>query len=152
MMKSLLCKLSVSLLFPNRSITCAHCCLQVNQRQLTYVNAGHGHGFLLRINGEVEKLGRGSPPISPLFSELLVTKSNSFTEHHYQFQPGDIFLIYSDGLIDCKPELDLTPDKIATIIRLAISAEEVIDRLKVVAEVEQNAIDDLTLIALRCST
>jgi hypothetical protein len=132
-------------------ITCVHSALQDAERCLNYVNAGHGHGFLLRKNGEVEKLGKGSPPVSPLFSELLVTKSNSFTEHDYQFQLGDIFLLYSDGLIDCKPELDLNPDKIAAIIQHSISAEEVIDRLKTVAEVEQNAIDDLTLIVLRCS-
>lgn len=132
-------------------ITCVHAYLDINQRQLTYVNAGHGHGFLLRKNGNIEKLAKGSPPVSPLFTELFQLTGKGFAENQYQFQPGDIFLLYSDGLIDCKPDLDLTPDKIAAIIHNALSVEEVINRLKAVAEVEQNAIDDLTVMVLRCS-
>ncbi|MGL5034986.1 MAG: PP2C family protein-serine/threonine phosphatase, partial [Microcystaceae cyanobacterium] len=132
-------------------ITCVHSALQDAERCLNYVNAGHGHGFLLRTNGNIEKLGKGSPPVSPLFTELLEIRGKGFTEYQYQFQPGDILLLYSDGLLDCKPELDLNPDKVAAIIYNSVSAEEVIERLKIVAEVEQNAIDDLTLIVLRCS-
>ncbi len=133
-------------------ITCAHGHLNLVERCLTYVNAGHGHGFMLRKNGDVEKLGKGSPPVSPLFSELFQATGKTFVEHQYYFRPGDTVLFYSDGLIDCKPELDLTPVKVASLIQGTNSAAEIIDHLKNIAEVAQNAIDDLTLIVLRCLT
>ncbi len=131
-------------------ITCVHGYLDIMKRELIYVNAGHGHGFLLRANGEMEKLGKSSSPISPWFTELLQMTGKGFTEHCYHFQPGDLFLLYSDGLIDCKPELELTPEKIAHLIAHHQGAKSVIDQLKSVAEVQENTIDDLTLIALYC--
>lgn len=131
-------------------ITCVHCHLNLLERRLSYINAGHGHGFMLRAKGEVEKLVKGSPPVSPMFLQLFQTTNQAFREHEYFFDVGDTLILYSDGLIDCKPELELTPHKIADLIQGCKNAKDMIDCLIALMTTGENSIDDLTLIVLRC--
>jgi hypothetical protein len=131
-------------------ITAIHGQLDLAQRQFTYVNAGHGHGLMLRSDGRIEKLARSAPPISPLFSQLMPMPTQKFPEHSYGFGPQDTLILYSDGLIDCRPELNLTPEKIAAAIQPCSTAAAMVDCLKTLTQPEQDAADDLTLLVLRC--
>jgi hypothetical protein len=131
-------------------ITCVHCFLNLKQRSLAYINAGHGHGFMVRANGEIEILQKGSPPISPMLSQLFESTAGNFPQQEYYFQPHDTLILYSDGLIDGASELDLTPHKIAHIIGDCFNAQEIIDRLTSLIVTKEESVDDLTIIVLRC--
>jgi serine phosphatase RsbU (regulator of sigma subunit) len=66
--------------------------------------------------------------------------------------PGDALVVYSDGLLDARP--DLAPDPTALAARLdgAPSALAIVERLVALAEGGPAAAlpDDLTVVVLRC--
>ena len=69
-------------------------------RRLTFVDCGHGYVFVRRAGGVVETLApRGLP--------LGVPNPEGYQEGAISLNPGDTLVLYSDGLIDARPELDL---------------------------------------------
>lgn len=67
--------------------------LDADSNRLTYSNAGHDFPYLYRKSGEVERLESTGIPIGML-------PDFPFTEKVVDFNPGDVLLIYSDGIID----------------------------------------------------
>jgi serine phosphatase RsbU (regulator of sigma subunit) len=66
-------------------------------REMRYTNAGHNEPILRRASGRIERLGTGGPPFGlPLFSENEVTYASASV----QLQPGDLFFIFTDGLVE----------------------------------------------------
>ena len=66
---------------------------------MTYVNAGHNPPLLVRASGEVEQLDVGGFPVGIMpFGEYL--------EATVQFNPGDVLIIYSDGVTESVNEND----------------------------------------------
>ena len=74
----------------NRYATLFYSELEYNSGQLRYLNAGHNPAFLIRADS-VEKLGASSLPVGMM-------ESTNYAEGSLQLQPGDVLLIYSDGL------------------------------------------------------
>jgi len=63
----------------------------------TYINAGHNEGLIRRASGLVERLGTTSLPLA-LFPD------RSYEQARFQLLPGDVLLLYSDGVTDaCGP-------------------------------------------------
>jgi serine phosphatase RsbU (regulator of sigma subunit) len=124
-------------------VTIFHSQLNVADRTLTYVDCGHGHVFLLRSNGKVEELHpRGLPlgiPTNELFQEGMLT-----------FEPGDSLILYSDGLIDARPELELNNRKLADQLGGATSAQEMVNRLVALPALDGPPPDDLTVLVVHC--
>jgi serine phosphatase RsbU (regulator of sigma subunit) len=59
---------------------------------LTYANAGHNPGYLLRVeNGQVDKLIRTGIPLG-MFEGM------AWERAQIQIQPGDLLLLYTDGV------------------------------------------------------
>lgn len=126
-----------------RFITTLMAQLDVATRRLTYVDAGHGLAFVRRANGAVEPLGpRGLP--------LGVFSTESYIEGSVVLEPGDAFVMYSDGLIDACPELVLNHQAISTRLDGAGNAAEVVARLIDLALIAGPPPDDLTVVVLRC--
>ncbi|HWI40567.1 MAG TPA: SpoIIE family protein phosphatase, partial [Verrucomicrobiae bacterium] len=95
--------------------------LNDHECRLTYVDCGHGFGFMLRRDGTVEELlPRGLP--------LGVAQEERYREGTCIFQPGDAVVLYSDGLIDADPPLVLDRREIAARLAGARSAREMVDR------------------------
>jgi sigma-B regulation protein RsbU (phosphoserine phosphatase) len=70
--------------------TCCYCLLNVKTLQLTYARAGHPYPILIRPQEQPQQLEiRGSL--------LGIFKESEYTQQTVQLQPGDKFLLYSDG-------------------------------------------------------
>jgi sigma-B regulation protein RsbU (phosphoserine phosphatase) len=65
--------------------------------KLEYVNAGHNAPILLRANGLVERLERGGLPFG-------ITFHTPYDTGEIDLAPGDLLLIFTDGLIEAVNE------------------------------------------------
>ncbi|HTP64173.1 MAG TPA: SpoIIE family protein phosphatase [Geobacteraceae bacterium] len=124
-------------------VTLFHSQLYGEARRLTFVDCGHGYAFLRRAEGTVEELlPRGLP--------LGVPVTKSYQEGTVEFAPGDTLIIYSDGLIDARPELGLTSLVLAGRLSDATNAEEMMNRLIGMTEQQGPQPDDITVLVVRC--
>ena len=69
--------------------------LNWRRNQLTYSNAGHFPPFIKRQSGTVERISEGGPALGAI-------RSADFEERQVEFSPADMFVGYSDGLIECR--------------------------------------------------
>lgn len=123
-------------------VTLFHGHLNAQTRTLTYVDCGHGYVFMLRSDGTVEDLvPRGLP--------LGVTSKEQYLEGVLSFEPGDVLVLYSDGLIDARPELALGSRILAGHLGNAASAREMLDILLALPALDGPPPDDLTVLVVR---
>jgi serine phosphatase RsbU (regulator of sigma subunit) len=66
------------------------------------------------------------------------------------FHKGDTLVIYSDGLVDARPDLSLHHTAIARSMGEPTSAEAMLMRLITLANLERTLPDDLTIAVLHC--
>lgn len=78
---------------PNRFVTAIVCAVDPRSGALSYTNAGHNAGLLIRANGEVETLDSSGP-----FLGLL--SGPSFPESSMHMGVGDLLVLYSDGITE----------------------------------------------------
>lgn len=125
-------------------VTLFHAQLCGEARRLTFVDCGHGYAFLRRADGAVEELSpRGLP--------LGVPGERIHQEGSIEMQPGDTLVLYSDGLIDARPELGLTNQVLAHHLSGLNSAQEIVDRLVALTEQDGPQPDDITVLVVRCT-
>lgn len=77
----------------NRFITFFFCVLDTRTGELAFANAGHNPPILVRKSGQAELLEGGGPvlgilPIAP------------YREQHTRLEPGDMLVLYSDGVTE----------------------------------------------------
>jgi serine phosphatase RsbU (regulator of sigma subunit) len=95
-----------------------------------------------RSDGRVEELQpRGLP--------LGVPSLESYQEGRLNFEEGDALVLYSDGLIDARPELELTTPVLASHLEGTVSAQEMLDRLVAIPALDGPPPDDLTVLVVR---
>ena len=117
--------------------------LNVEERCLTFVDCGHGYAFMRRRDGTVNELApRGLP--------LGVQSGNIYQEGIIHFGKGDTLVLYSDGLIDARPELSLNSRLLAERIAGAATAQEMVDRLMSLTENQERLPDDVTVLVAHC--
>ncbi len=78
---------------PNRFVTAIVCAVDVASGNLAFVNAGHNCGLLIRADGVVETLDSSSPFLG-LIPHI------AFKESATLFSPGDLLILYSDGITE----------------------------------------------------
>jgi sigma-B regulation protein RsbU (phosphoserine phosphatase) len=64
-------------------------------RRLVWSNAGHNPPLVLRRNGEEERLGPCGPPLG-------LVAGARWRDVDLRFEPGDVLLLYTDGLIEAR--------------------------------------------------
>jgi serine phosphatase RsbU (regulator of sigma subunit) len=69
--------------------------LDWHRSELTYSNAGHFPPFITRERGETQRLSVGGPALG-------VIASSEFNQARVQLDSSDMFIGYSDGLIECR--------------------------------------------------
>jgi phosphoserine phosphatase RsbU/P len=125
-------------------VTLFHAQLHAEIRTFTFVDCGHGYAFLRRAGGKVEDLSpRGLP--------LGVPGEKLYEEGTGRMEKGDTLVIYSDGLIDARPELSLNNEILAANLHGATSAQEMVERLVALTKQEEQLPDDVTVLVVRCS-
>ena len=89
-MKNLNVRMAKQKLSGYQFATCCYCLLNIKTLQLTYARAGHPYPILIRPKEQPQQLEiRGS--LLGIFGQA------EYTQETIQLQPGDKFLLYSDG-------------------------------------------------------
>ncbi len=122
-------------------VTMFHADLYADGR-LTYTDAGHGLAMIVRRNGTVDHLSHRQPPIGIMDTRYESTNT--------RLDEGDILIVYSDGLPDARPDMQLdVPENVAALCESCTAADELIESLVAVATTGGPRVDDLTVIAVR---
>ncbi|WP_236021771.1 SpoIIE family protein phosphatase [Geomesophilobacter sediminis] len=125
-------------------VTLFHGQLNAVRRSLTFVDCGHGFVFVRRADGTVEDLSpRGLP--------LGVPGDKLYQEGVVDFGKDDALILFSDGLIDARPELSLNNQRIAQQIAELPSAEAMVERLVALTAQTDPQPDDITILVVRCT-
>jgi sigma-B regulation protein RsbU (phosphoserine phosphatase) len=118
--------------------------LHAASRRLLYVDCGHGFAFVRRRSGAVRRLlPRGLP--------LGVPGRKTYREGSVTLETGDTLVLYSDGLIDARPELELNSRLLARHLKGAGGATEMLERLLALTEQQGPRPDDVTVLVAHCS-
>jgi sigma-B regulation protein RsbU (phosphoserine phosphatase) len=118
-------------------------------RELSYLNAGHNPPIVLRASGEIERLNLGGMVLG-LF------EGNSYEEGKVRLDPGDLLVIFSDGITEAvsRQDEEFGDDALVELIRRhsGLPPEELLARIT--EEVDSFTgpvppVDDMTLIVAR---
>lgn len=122
-------------------VTVFHGLYDAGTGSLAYVDAGHGHARILRGASGQELLPVKSPPIG-MFDD------SAYAVGAATLSPGDTLVVFSDGLLDLRPDLATKDVQLPQEARQASGAQEVVDVLARGAAVK-DLFDDVTVVALR---
>jgi phosphoserine phosphatase RsbU/P len=122
-------------------VTLFHCTFDPHSGDLAYVDAGHGHARLLRGGAAQELLPQRSAPIG-------IFPDTRFISGRVTLNPGDALVVFSDGLLDLRPDLATKEVQLPGDVRRAGSAQEMVEILARGAR-DRALADDVTVLALR---
>lgn len=130
-------------------VTVLYGILDLTNRRFSYARAGHEPPLLLRANGNVERLPHGPGMALGLWDSI------TLDECTIELQPGDLLLLYTDGMTDCRSPKG-EPFGLERIKRtlsgmVNFNAQQVCDRLLETLQEYQNGSkqdDDVTLVAV----
>jgi sigma-B regulation protein RsbU (phosphoserine phosphatase) len=122
-------------------VTVFHCTFDPSTGSLEYVDAGHGHARLLRGATGQELLPERSAPIG-------IFPDTKFAVGSVTMNPGDALVVFSDGLLDLRPDLATKDVQLPSEVRRAASAQQMVDVLAQGAR-DRDLFDDVTIVALK---
>jgi serine phosphatase RsbU (regulator of sigma subunit) len=122
-------------------VTVFHGVFDLISGDLHYIDAGHGHARILRGSTGQENLSLRGAPIG-MFPEP------DFKIGFANLKAGDTLLVFSDGLLDLRPDLAVRDVLLPADIRRAESAQSLVDLLTQGAK-GRDLNDDVTVLALR---
>jgi sigma-B regulation protein RsbU (phosphoserine phosphatase) len=136
---------------PRMHMTLALVVFDRSECSTTVATAGHPPVLLRRANGEVEEVGSGSFPLGAI-------ENARYGEDRIKLSPGDVLLLYSDGLVETiNPAGDQYGwDRLKKILRGLDgipTANEIRDLiLREVWDFKDEAeqMDDVTMVVVRC--
>lgn len=123
-------------------VTVFHAHLDVETAELRYVDAGHGQVFLRRADGTIDVLQPWGLPLGVISTEL-------YREGSVTMRPGDLLVIYSDGLSTARPDLFRDRLTLAEQIPADEAASLTAQRLVELATEGGPLPDDLTVVVVR---
>jgi serine phosphatase RsbU (regulator of sigma subunit) len=122
-------------------VTVFHGVFDLVSGDLHYIDAGHGHARILRGSTGQENLSLRGAPIG-MFPEA------EFKIGFANLKPGDTLLVFSDGLLDLRPDLAVKDVLLPADVRRAESAQALVDLLTQGAR-SRELTDDVTVLGLR---
>lgn len=134
---------------PEKFSTFFFAILDTKTQQMTYVNAGHNFPFLFSAGQEPRQLKEGDIVLG-------IMETFPFKEQQISFQPGEIFVLYSDGITEaiCKDGTEFGEAGLASVIaeNMNASAEELSD--KIIEAVNRHTddctqYDDMTVVIIK---
>jgi serine phosphatase RsbU (regulator of sigma subunit) len=133
--------MSAALEVNNAFLTVFHAVFDAHSGELEYVDAGHGHARVLRGQTAQELLSQRSAPIG-------IFPDTQFVVGKVTLEPGDALVVFSDGLLELRPDLATKEVQLPSEARRAATAQEMVDILAQGAR-EKQLFDDVTVLALR---
>ncbi|HZI59320.1 MAG TPA: PP2C family protein-serine/threonine phosphatase, partial [Pyrinomonadaceae bacterium] len=79
----------------NQFVTAIYGILDVSNRTLSYSNAGHNPPLLIKAGGEIRFLDQGEQPLG-------MFRDTRYHENHVVLEPGDVFVLYTDGATEAQ--------------------------------------------------
>jgi sigma-B regulation protein RsbU (phosphoserine phosphatase) len=134
---------------PNKFITMILAEVDLQTSRLSYVNAGHNPGLLLRGDGRIDELPSSGVPLGLLAGSRYQTRE-------LMLEPGDLLCLYSDGITEAESATDeeFGNDRLMDMLRRYREAPlaDILEAIR--AEVGEHAQgrpqgDDQTLVLLR---
>jgi sigma-B regulation protein RsbU (phosphoserine phosphatase) len=122
-------------------VTAFHAVFEPASGELRYVDAGHGHARLLRGATGQETLPQRSAPIG-------IFPDSQFAVGTATLNPGDTLVVFSDGLLDLRPDLATKDVPLPYEARRAGTAQELVDILAQGSK-GRELFDDVTVLALK---
>ena len=122
-------------------VTVFHCTFDPDSGDVDYVDAGHGHARLLRGATGQELLPQRSAPIG-------IFPDSQFLAGKARLEPGDSLVVFSDGLLDLRPDLATKEVQLPYEARRAATAQEMVDILAHGSR-DKELFDDVTVLALK---
>jgi serine phosphatase RsbU (regulator of sigma subunit) len=123
--------------------------LKVGTHEMTFVNAGHEPPFVFTASGERRRLESGGLAIS-------VIDDFPYTQETLSFAPGDVLVVYSDGVTDAINTSDepFEAERLAAVVmkHLREPASIIVDHIvQAVAAYSKGApqIDDITVVVVK---
>ena len=137
-------------MLPYMFVTCFYLILDVQSGHLIYANAGHCWPFVNQKNQVVKLTASGMP--------LGLMEGMQYDEFETTILPGDLLLLYSDGLIEAHNEKGemLGTEKVKEILSdhqyIQIGTQEVLEAIKRAwnqhSDRENDPEDDMTLVSI----
>ena len=122
-------------------VTVFHGVFDITSGDIHYIDAGHGHARILRGSTGQENLSLRGAPIG-MFPDT------EFTIGWANLKPGDTLLVFSDGLLDLRPDMAVKDVLLPADVRRSATAQELVDNLTQGVRGHEMA-DDVTVLALR---
>lgn len=123
--------------------------LDAENHRLLYSNAGQDHPFLFRPNSEPIRLEKGGIPLA-MMNEF------SYEEGAVELQPGDLIVMYSDGITEAMnaEEEQFTERRVVEVLRACQheSPEHVLEQLTKAAQQHAGSTpqsDDMTVVVIK---
>jgi serine phosphatase RsbU (regulator of sigma subunit)/pSer/pThr/pTyr-binding forkhead associated (FHA) protein len=133
----------------NRYVTLFYSELDPRSHQVTYINGGHNSPLLVRASGEVTALDIGGFPVG-------ITPFGDYREGFVELEPGDVLIIYSDGVTESVNEEDEEFGEARLIEiaqknrgRTAAGLRDRIDEALTKFVGKASTVDDLTIVILK---
>ena len=133
----------------NRFVTLFYAELDPKSGSLAFVNAGHNPPIIVHESGTVEQLSSGGLPLG-------IIPDTEYREGRTQLNPGDVLVIYSDGVSEAinPSDEEFGPDRLCQVVteNLNATAAGIRDRIesaltKFVQGTPAN--DDITLVIVK---
>lgn len=133
----------------NRFITFFFCVLDAATGELRFANAGHNPPILMRASGAAEMLEEGGPVLG-------ILSIAPYSEHTAHVEPGDLLVLYSDGVTEANNQVfeEFGEERFIEVLRrhrtepAAAIVEAVMKALTAFAAGAPQA-DDITLVVAR---
>ena len=133
----------------NRYVTMFYSELDAQTDELTYINGGHNAPLLIRNSGEVLQLDCGGFPVG-------ITTEGGYLEGRVMLHPGDVLVIYSDGVTESvnEAEDEFGEARLIEVVqrnrgRTAAGLRDRIDEALQKFVGRAKSVDDLTLVILK---
>jgi serine phosphatase RsbU (regulator of sigma subunit) len=133
----------------NRFVTLFYAELDPKAGALAFVNAGHNPPIIIHESGTVEQLSSGGLPLG-------IIPDTEYREGRTQLQPGDVLVIYSDGVSEAiNPQgEEFGPDRLCRVVSANVNATAAGIRDKIESALTTfvegtPANDDITLVIVK---
>jgi phosphoserine phosphatase RsbU/P len=129
--------------------------VDIDTREMVYINAGHNAPILRRASGQIERLSAGGPPFGvPLFTPNEVP----YPSGRVQLRPGDVLFVFTDGVVEAVDDAGEEYGEARLVPCIQNAASSSADEIMKCAMADVNAFvgqarqhDDITCLVLRVS-